>query len=367
MADDQPDKSQKTEEPTPKRLQEARDRGEVARSQEVNHWFILLGFTIVVGLAAPFVVDRIGTSLRPFVERPHALELGGPTGQAMIRESLWGVATALAIPFGLMVVLAIAAGLVQFGLIFSAQPLAPKLSKISPIAGFKRIYGLRALVEFAKGIAKISLVGAVIAILMWPERAKIASLVDLETAAMLAVLQGEAVRVLIGVLAVMTVIAGLDFLYQRHKHTEQLRMTRQEVRDEMKQSEGDPMIKSRLRQIRAERARRRMMSAVPTADVVVTNPTHYAVALKYDPETMGAPRVVAKGVDHIALRIRETAEKHEVPLVENRPLARALHEAVEIEQEIPPEHYRAVAEIIGYVMRLRGRMPASPGGGGHAN
>jgi len=367
MADDQPDKAQKTEDPTPKRLQEARERGEVARSQEVNHWFILLGFTIVVGLAAPFVVDRIANALRPFVERPHALELAGPTGQAALRESLWGVATALAIPFGLMVVLAIVAGLVQFGLVFSAQPLAPKLSKISPIAGFKRIYGLRALVEFAKGIAKISLVAAVVAILLWPERAKIAALVDLESAAMLAVLQAEAVRVLIGVLAVMTLIAGLDFLYQRHKHLEQLRMTRQEVRDEMKQSEGDPMIKARLRQIRAERARRRMMAAVPTADVVLTNPTHYAVALKYDPETMGAPRVVAKGVDHIAQRIRETAEKHGVPLVENRPLARALHEAVEIEQEIPPEHYRAVAEIIGYVMRLRGRMPASPAGGARAN
>lgn len=367
MADEPQDKSQKTEEATPKRLQEARERGEVARSQEVNHWFILLGLTIVVGLAAPFVTGRIAASLRPFLEQAHAVEVGGPSGAALLREGLWGVATALAIPFGLMLVLAIAAGLLQFGLIFSAQPLAPKLSKISPVAGFKRIYGLRALVEFAKGIAKITLVGTVVAVLLWPEREKIASLVELETAAVLAVLQAEALRVLLGVLAVMTVIAGLDFLYQRHKHFEQLRMTRQEVRDEMKQTEGDPMIKARLRQLRAERARRRMMAAVPLADVVVTNPTHYAVALKYDPEAMGAPRVTAKGVDHVAQRIRETAQKHEVPLVENRTLARALYDGVELDQEIPPEHYRAVAEIIGYVMRLRGRMPPSRDAGARAN
>lgn len=367
MADEQPDKSQKTEEPTPKRLREARERGEVARSQEVNHWFILLGFTIVMGLAAPFVAGRIGAALQPLVEQAHAVDIVGPSGRALLMESLWGVAVALAVPFGLMVVLAVAAGLIQFGLVFSAKPLAPKLSKISPIAGAKRIYGLRALVEFAKGVAKITLVGAIIAFLLWPERHKIASLVDLETTSMLAVLQGEALRVLIGVLAVMTVIAGLDFLYQRHKHIEQLRMTRQEVRDEMKQTEGDPMVKARLRQIRTERARRRMMAAVPLADVVVTNPTHYAVALKYDPETMGAPQVVAKGADHIALSIREKAKEHSVPLVENRPLARALYDSVEIDQEIPPEHYRAVAEIIGYVMRLRGQMPASHSEGPRAN
>jgi flagellar biosynthetic protein FlhB len=164
--------------------------------------------------------------------------------------------------------------------------------------------------------------------------------------------------VLIAVLAVMSVIAGLDFLFQKNQHNKQLRMSRQEVKDEFKQTEGDPMVKARLRQIRVERARQRMMAAVPEADVVIANPTHFAVALSYELGSSGAPMVIAKGVDSLALRIRERAEECDVPVVENPPLARALCEGVELGQEIPQEHYKAVAEIIGYVMRLKGRMPA---------
>jgi len=168
------------------------------------------------------------------------------------------------------------------------------------------------------------------------------------------------VKLMIAVLAVMSAIAGLDWLYQRFDFTKQQRMTRQEIKDEFKQTEGDPMVKARLRQIRMERARQRMMAAVPEADVVITNPTHYAVAMKYEVDSMGAPKVVAKGVDHLALRIRELAKEHDVPVMENPPLARALCAAVEIDQEVPPEHYKAVAEIIAYVFRLQGRR--LPGG-----
>jgi len=156
---------------------------------------------------------------------------------------------------------------------------------------------------------------------------------------------------------VMTVIAALDFMYQRYNQYKNLRMTKQEVKDEHKQSEGDPHVKARIRRLRQERAQQRMMAAVPEADVVITNPTHYAVALEYKMETMPAPRLVAKGVDSLAQRIRETAEEHEVPLVENPPLARALYAAIELDEEIPAEYYQAVAEVIGYVMRLKGRLP----------
>ena len=168
----------------------------------------------------------------------------------------------------------------------------------------------------------------------------------------------EALRVVIGVLAVMSVIAGADYLFQRYKHNQKLRMSRQEIKDEMRQSEGDPMVKARLRQLRQERARQRMMAAVPGADVVVTNPTHFAVALRYEGEVMSAPVVVAKGVDFIAQKIREVAKENDVPIVENRPLARALYDTVDIDQEVPPDHYKAVAEVIGYVMRLRGKLPS---------
>ena len=175
---------------------------------------------------------------------------------------------------------------------------------------------------------------------------------------MLAMVRLVAAKVIVGVLTVMTVITLIDVIYQRFMHTKELRMTKQQVKDEHKQSEGDPLIKSRLRQIRVERARKRMMAAVPEADVVITNPTHFAVALKYDQKSMEAPRVVAKGVDNVALRIREVAEENDVAVVENPPVARALHASVDIDQEIPPEHYKAVAEIIGYVMRLKQGLPA---------
>jgi flagellar biosynthetic protein FlhB len=197
-------------------------------------------------------------------------------------------------------------------------------------------------------------------VLLWPEWRILPNLTSFEGEQVLNLLLSLSMRVLIGVLSVMTVIAALDFLYQRQQHTKQLRMSRQELRDEYKQTEGDPMIKARLRQIRMERARKRMMAAVPEADVVVTNPTHFAVALKYDPERMQAPILVAKGADSMALRIREIAKEHNVPIVQNPPLSRALYNGVDLDQEVPAEHYKAVAEIIGYVMRLKGKLPRRP-------
>ena len=193
--------------------------------------------------------------------------------------------------------------------------------------------------------------------ILWPDRHTVLAIPTMEVQDMLALVRIESAKVIVGVLVVMTVITLIDVIYQRFMHHKELRMTKQQVKDEHKQSEGDPLIKGRLRQIRVERARKRMMAAVPEADVVITNPTHYAVALKYNQATMEAPRVVAKGVDNVALRIREVAEENDVAVVENPPVARALHASVEIDQEIPPEHYKAVAEIIGYVMRLKRGLP----------
>lgn len=361
MAEEQQDDSQKTEDPTPKRLEDARKKGEVARSQEINHWFVILGFALILGIMAPWMVNQIGLALLPFIERPHDIMVASSTAQTLLYNTVLDIALVLALPFCLMIILALASGFMQFGLVFSFESLKPKLSKLSPISGFKKIFGSQALMEFLKGTFKIVLIGVIIAMVIWPESQKIINLSDLEPQEILVFLQAESLRILVAVLAVMTVIAAADFAYQRYKHTKKMRMTRQEVRDETKQSEGDPLVKSRLRQIRMERSRRRMMAAVPSADVVVTNPTHYSIALKYNSEEMNAPTLVAKGIDDVALRIREVARQNEVPLVENRPLARALYDAVEIDEEIPPEHYKAVAEIIGYVMRLKARLTGSPG------
>lgn len=357
MAEDNQDDSQKTEEPTEKRLREAREKGQVAKSQEVSHWFAILGLTMIVGFLLPGVAGSLSESLRPFLEKPHDIALGKGGVTPVLTELALDVALALLLPMLLLVAGALFSGFAQTGFNVSAQPLVPKLEKISLIAGAKRLFSARSLMEFAKGILKLSIVAAAIGLVLWPAVDAIPASITFDMMQFLALIETLGFRVLIAALSVMTVIAALDYSFQRMQHMKKLRMSKQDLKDEYKQTEGDPMVKARLRQIRTERARQRMMSAVPEADVVVTNPTHFAVALKYQHGVDPAPRVTAKGADHIAQKIRELAREHEVPLVENPPLARALYASVEVEQEVPPEHYQTVAEIIGYVMRLKGRMP----------
>ena len=354
MADEDRDDSQKTEEPSQRRLQEARERGDVPQSREINHWFMVLAIAIAVFAAGPSMVQGVARLLLPFLERTEAFPTDAEGLRWMLGGLFWGLVKAAALPVLMLMVAAIAGGLLQHGPILTLQPLMPSLDRISPLAGAKRLFALRSVVEFVKGVAKITIVGAVAMWVLWPVAGMAARLPGLEVAALLELLRKDSLRLLLALLAVMSGVAAVDYLYQYLAHLKRLRMSKQEMREELKQSEGDPFIKARIRQIRMERARRRMMAAVPKADVVVTNPTHYAVALKYEPGKMAAPRVVAKGVDTIAARIRAVAEEHAVPVVENPPLARSLYAAVELDEEVPPEHYRAVAELIGYVMRLKG-------------
>ena len=366
MSENQSDDSQKTEDPTQKRIEEAREKGQVAKSQEINHWFTFLGMTLLILVFAPSLMRGVVDSLYRFMERPHAIRLDGHQLREVLMETLMQLGLVLLVPMSVLVLTALIAGLIQNGLIVSTESITPKLEKLSLVKGMKRLFSSRSLVEFLKGLAKISIVAGVLVVLMWPKLGIVPNIPGMETTQFMAMLQSLAARILIAVLAVMTLIAALDFLYQKHQHLKQLRMSKQDVKEEFKQTEGDPMVKSRLRQIRMERARKRMMAAVPEADVVITNPTHFAVALKYDGETMDAPRLVAKGADMVARRIRDLAEEHDVPIVENPPLTRALYETVDLDREIPPEHYKAVAEVIGYVMRLKGRLPGAAGRPGQA-
>ena len=356
MAEEQQDDSQKTEEPTQKRLDEAREKGQIAKSQETNHWFIILAFATTIGLLSPLMARGLGKTLLPFIESPHLIPMDGDHLKQVFGQLMTGLGWALALPATVVVFAALAAGFLQSGFIFSVEPITPKLEKISLLKGIKRLFSSRSLAEVIKGFLKLAIVAAAIGLLLWPEREAFVQMVSLDATAFLYALKDLAFRVLVVVLAVMSVIAGLDYLYQKSQHHKQLRMSKQELKDEFKQTEGDPMVKSRLRQIRMERARQRMMAAVPEADVVVTNPTHFAVALKYDQETMPAPRLIAKGADQIAFKLRELAKEHEVPIVENPPLARSLFDSVELDQEIRPEHYKAVAEVISYVMRINGKL-----------
>ncbi|HMA50472.1 MAG TPA: flagellar type III secretion system protein FlhB, partial [Magnetospirillaceae bacterium] len=239
---------------------------------------------------------------------------------------------------------------------FTWSKLAPNFAKLNPLSGLKRIFSAHGLVEFGKNLAKLSVVVVLFYFVVRDKVRVLPLLPTMELPTILSFLHTVLIRLLLTVLCFQIVIAGADYAWQRFQYFKKLRMTRQEVRDEHKQSEGDPMIKARIRNLRVARARQRMMTAVPKADVVVTNPTHFACALKYDPETMNAPVLVAKGQDLVAFRIRELAKEHDVMIVENPPLARALYAAVEVDREVPPEHYKAVAEVISYVFRLKGKL-----------
>ena len=352
MAEEQ-DQSQKTEDPTTKRVEDARGKGDVATSREVQNWFMLAAATVIVGIIGPGMASSIARLLRTFLAAPHEIDVDPTALGQLVFPLVAGLGVILLLPALILVVAAVAPPLLQHGLLFATERLKPELSKISPLSGLKRLFSMKSLAELIKGLLKISIIAVVAAALVAPSISLLPMVPSLPLEESVGLIHTLAVKVLGGVVAVLTVIAGLDFAYQRFEHGKKLRMSRQEVRDELKQSEGDPHVKARLRAIRNERARQRMMQAVPEADVVITNPTHYAVALVYDQQAMAAPRMVAKGIDAVALRIRQVAHDNDVPVVENPPLARALSAGVKIGEEIPTEHYETVARIIAYVLQLK--------------
>ncbi len=350
------DDSQKTEDPTPKRLEDARKKGQVALSREINNWIMLLAATIVIGAAAPSVFSRLKTHLRAYLEHAHDMP-GAPGGFGIVLgESFWIVLGILAVPLLALMFAAFIGPFIQIGPLFAPEIVKPDMGKISPVKGFKRLFSLRSLMEFVKGILKLAVVAAVGFVLLQPFYGQIEHMIGLPLPLLLVELKTLVIRLMIGVLVALAVIAIIDLLFQRTEHMKKMRMTKQELKDEYKQTEGDPHVRARLRALRAERARQRMMQAVPAADVVITNPTHFSVALKYDPEKMEAPMCVAKGMDDLALRIRQVAKEHNVTIYENPPLARVLFDTVEIDEMVPPQHYKAVAEVISYVFKLKGKL-----------
>jgi flagellar biosynthesis protein FlhB len=357
MAEERDD-SDKTEDPTLKRLDEALQRGDVAKSQEVNTWFVMAAAALVLVGFSGSLASGITASMRGLVANAHRVPMdrGGLFG--LMAKIELEVLAATALPFLLLVLAAIGGNMIQHRLVWSAEQLKPTLSKISPLAGAKRLFSKFALVNFAKGIAKLTLMATLMMWVLWPERHRLDALVMTDVAAMLALTETLSAKLVGSVVAALAVIAALDYLFQYRQWFERQKMSIRELKEEFKHTEGDPAIKARIKQIRQERMRKRMMAAVPKASVVITNPTHYAVALQYD-RGMNAPVCVAKGIDNVALKIKEVAAEHGIPVVENPPLARTLHATVNIDAEIAPEHYKAVAEVIGYVMRLR-RTAARP-------
>lgn len=350
MADE--DKESKTQDPTQKRLDDALEKGDVAKSQEVNTWFVIAASTLLLSSFSGSIGSGILVPMRNLLMNMHEIRVDGPGLLSLTGQLEYVLIGALGVPLLLLLIAGVCGNLIQHRLVFSTESLSPKLSKISPAAGAARLFGKQAGANFLKGIFKIITVGIVMAVVLWPERHQLDALVRFDPATLLGVAKTISVHLMGTVVAILAMVAVLDYLFQYRQWFERQKMSLQEVKEEYKQSEGDPHIKGRIRQIRFARMKKRMMAAVPTASVVITNPTHYAVALRYE-RGMPAPICVAKGVDVLALKIREIATANNVPVVENVPLARALHASVEVDDEIPVEHYHAVAEVIGYVMRLR--------------
>ncbi|HZC57220.1 MAG TPA: flagellar biosynthesis protein FlhB [Xanthobacteraceae bacterium] len=350
---EEPDDSEQTEDPTPRRLEQAIQRGDVVKSIEVSTWFMIGGATVALMIFAGPAAANLQNALRGLLAHSWQIPTDGPSLVDLTRSLGETLLATLGIPLLLLALSAFAGTMIQHRIIFSFEPLKPELSKISPIAGFKRLFSKVALANFAKGFAKLALFGTVIGALLWPQRRRMGGLIDVDPALILPITRSLAMQMLGTIVAILAVVAAADYLFQYRQWYDRHKMSLREMKEEFRQTEGDPAVKGKIRQLRQARARKRMMAAVPKASVVITNPTHFAVALQYE-RGMTAPVCVAKGADLIAHKIREIAEAHNIPIMENPPLARALHATVEIDQEIPQEHYRAVAEIIGYVMRLRG-------------
>ncbi len=351
---------ERTEEATPKRRDQARARGQIARSRELATTLLLFTAAGTLWATSDDVVAALAGTMRYCFTVEHALRLD----ETEVLRDLGGALTTalggLAPLFAASALAAVAGALALSGWNLAPEALEFKWSRINPLAGLRRLCSARSLVELAKAFAKFVLLLGCGLVALWVEAPQLRALGTMPLAAGIVSATVLAFKAFLIVSAGTIVIALADVPFQKWDHARQLRMTRQELREETKESEGSPEVKGKIRSLQAELARRRMMEQVPLADVVVTNPEHYAVALKFDPATMAAPRVIAKGADFLALRIRELARESEVPVLEAPPLARAVYHTTKLNQEIPAGLYVAVAQVLAYVFQLRTRSSGPP-------
>jgi flagellar biosynthetic protein FlhB len=353
VADEKED-DDKTEEATQKRLEDAVKRGDIAKSIELNTFFVLSGLALAMLISGGYAARETALSMRSFLMNAHQVPSSGAAFQFFAFKGFWNALLASSFVLGIIMATTLIGCLIQHRPLWTFDPLMPKLSKLSPMQGAKRIFGKEALANFIKGLLKVVIVGWVVGYVLWSEHDRLDAFTRMDVAALLPAVLSITMKLMVGVLAIYFFVGVGDFVYQRFSWMKRQRMTREELKQEFKDSDGNPEVKAKLRQIRTQRLRKRMMAQVPQATVIITNPTHYAVALKYE-AGMEAPLCVAKGVDAMALKIREVAGEHGVPIVENVPLARALHASTDLDEPVPVEHYKAVAEVIGFVMRTRRR------------
>ena len=349
-----PDTSQqKTEPATPKRRHEAREKGQVAKSQEIANSLIFLGTLVVFYFAGRFMLKNLFNLMKHLFSQSGSLKL---TSKNVVDLIVYLQISLLPILLPMLLTLsalAVLANYLQVGFIITLEPLIPDLTRINPINGIKNIFSLRKVVEILKAVMQIALISILAYITLRGEIRNIPSLIKMTPGLFLLYLGDVSFTLLFRATLALSVLAFFDYLYQRYEHEKSILMTKEEVKEELKQTEGDPRIKGRIRSIQLSLSRKRMMAAVPKADVVVTNPDHIAVAIQYRQKEMAAPKVLAKGAGFLAERIKEIARENDVPLVENKPLARALYKIVEVGDFIPPQLYQAIAEILAYIYSFK--------------
>lgn len=353
MSGDNQEEDQKTEDPSERKLEQAREKGQVPISREVANWFFILTSCVLILIVLPYTARALNNIMVGFIAVPDQILMTDGALKKLATHLVMQTAPIVALPLIIMFIVLIVVALMQVGSSLSLQSLKPKMSRLSPKEGIKKVFSKKAIVEFIKTVVKTCILFTSAYMLFRNHAGEVKNWVGLTMRQMMNVFEGLLLKLFLMILVILFFLGILDYLYQRYTHKKGLKMTKQEVRDEHKDIDGNPEIKQRLRRLRMERARNRMMQDVPKAAVVITNPTHYSIALAWDPDTMNAPQVVAKGQDFIALKIREIAKEHKVPIIENAPIARALFSSVEINEEIPAEYYKAVADIIRLVMKLK--------------
>lgn len=344
------DGASKTEDASPRKLEEARKKGDVVKTPEIASLFSLAAAWAVIAIAGGWLARNLAGQLRPFVEHPDTIDLHGASGQAVLNQAVSAAAPPLLCVLLAASAAGIAGNVIQQGFLWTTEKLKPDPSKLSIGKGFQRMFGVDGLMQFLKSLLKIATVGLVCWWVLKPRFNDLSNLSAVDPVSILPI-AGDMIKALfLAVLAFMAVTGGADWLWQRYRFLEKMKMTKEELKEEHKTTEGDPHVKAKLRQKRMEAGKRRMMQAVPKATVVIMNPTHYAVALLYDTSKSSAPTCVAKGLDAVALKIRAVAEEAGVPVIEDPPLARALYAAMDIDEMIPQAHYAAVAKVIGFIL-----------------
>lgn len=345
---------EKSEKPTPKKREDVREKGQVAKSRELTSVVVLLTGLFTLGILGTYVYSGIQGIMKEMLSNPVLKEPAINDFMIYFKNTIFSFIIIILPLLTAVFIAAILSNIMQIGILFSGELLKPKLSKISPVKGLTRLFSIDSLMEFVKSLLKLAVTGITAYLCISKEMAGLFLLGELEVGSIFSYILATFYTIFLKCSLAMVILAVLDYAFQRWEFEKKIRMTKQEVKEEYKKSEGDPLIKSRIRSIQMEMARRRMMQAVPQADVIITNPTHLAVALKYDAAKMTAPQLTAKGAEKIAEKIREIARNHNIPVVENKELARSLYATVKIGREIPAALYRATAEVLAYVYKLRG-------------